>query len=336
MNNTKWYLIVGLAVVFALVVPVLSHAQVATDSAVLSIAKTDGLTSAAAGATTTYTITISNTGGIAASDVKVVDTLPGNYGTITDISDGGTLSGTTITWTGLTVPANGSKILTFKGTVATSLAVGTTTLTNTATLGCSTAATAACPFSGTATDATAVTVAPVAVGRPSLTLTKTTAATGPVAPGDALQYTLTVSNAAAATANALAVMLTDTLPDGFVFTVDGSQSVTFPMGDMVPGSTKTVTYSITVSRTAVSGGYTNTATAKGSNTDAVNAIATVDVLVPQVLGETVTVPTSTAKPAVKVLAATGPGVVDGFIVLAAAALILAGLLTYRRVIVRTR
>ncbi len=311
-----------------------SLAAQAITPAALSITKTDGLTSAAPGATTTYTVTITNTGGTAASDVQVVDTVPGNYSNVTNISDSGVLSGSTVTWTGLTVPANGTKTLTYKGAIATSLAVGTTTLTNTATLGCSTAA--ACPFSGTATDATTVAVAPVVVGRPSLTLTKTATATGPVAPGDVLQYTVTVANVATATANALGVVLTDTLPDGFTYTVDGSQSMSFPMGDIVPGGTKTVSYSVTVRLAAVSGSYTNTATAKGSNTDTVNATATVGVLVPQVLGETVIAPTATPKPTVRVLAATGAGVVDGLMVLAAAALILAGLLTYRRVTVRTR
>lgn len=330
MNNKKWYFIVGLAVAFAMAVPAVSHAAaVEVDPAVLSITKTDGLASAAPGQTTTYTITVTNTGGTTASNVSVVDTLPGNYGTVTAISDGGVLAGSTITWSNLTIPANGSKALTFTGTIVSSLAVGTTTLTNTATLGCSTVAlAAACPFSGTATDPTTVTVAPVVVGKPSLTLTKATSATGSVAPGDILQYTVTVSNAAAATANALGVMLTDTLPDGFTFTIDGSQSMTFPMGDLVPGSTKTVSYSITVSRTAVSGSYTNTATAKGSNTDALNATATVDVLVPQVLGETVTV--ATPKQTVKVLAATGAGAVDGLIVLAAALLLVVGIVGVRK------
>jgi uncharacterized repeat protein (TIGR01451 family) len=65
----------------------------------------------------TFTITVSNAGPNDATGVAVEDLVPNGYGSITNISNGGTLSGSTITWTGLSVSNGGNIALTFQATV---------------------------------------------------------------------------------------------------------------------------------------------------------------------------------------------------------------------------
>ena len=56
----------------------------------------------------TFTITISNAGPDVANGVTVRDVLPTGYGGITNISGGGSTSGTTVLWPGLTIPVTNS------------------------------------------------------------------------------------------------------------------------------------------------------------------------------------------------------------------------------------
>jgi uncharacterized repeat protein (TIGR01451 family) len=66
----------------------------------------------------TFTIQVSNDGPDAATGVSIQDVVPAGYNTITNISGGGTESGGTITWSGLTVPVGDDTVtLTFKATV---------------------------------------------------------------------------------------------------------------------------------------------------------------------------------------------------------------------------
>gem|GEM_PF-863403 len=66
----------------------------------------------------TFTLSLSNTGLDTATGVSIQDVVPDGYTGITNISNGGTLAGSTITWSGMTVAAGGTPItLTFDATV---------------------------------------------------------------------------------------------------------------------------------------------------------------------------------------------------------------------------
>ncbi|WP_143592103.1 T9SS type B sorting domain-containing protein, partial [Tenacibaculum holothuriorum] len=64
----------------------------------------------------TFSLTISNEGPNTATGVNVGDVLPSGYNSIINISNGGVLSGSTISWSNLTVPLNGL-VLTYQATV---------------------------------------------------------------------------------------------------------------------------------------------------------------------------------------------------------------------------
>lgn len=64
----------------------------------------------------TFTIRVKNAGPVAATGVAVTDEVFSGYNNITAISNGGTLMGNVITWTGLSVPVNDSITLTFQAT----------------------------------------------------------------------------------------------------------------------------------------------------------------------------------------------------------------------------
>ena len=69
----------------------------------LNITKTVNNTTPNVGDIVTFTITITNNGPDNATGVSIEDTLPAGYGTVTNISNGGTLSGNVITWSGLSI-----------------------------------------------------------------------------------------------------------------------------------------------------------------------------------------------------------------------------------------
>ncbi|MBK9335051.1 MAG: DUF11 domain-containing protein [Lewinellaceae bacterium] len=83
----------------------------------LSLNKTVSPTSANVGSTVTFTITLTNLSATAATGVAVEDYAPGGFSNITAISDGGSVSMGTVSWSGLTVPAFGTKSVTFQATV---------------------------------------------------------------------------------------------------------------------------------------------------------------------------------------------------------------------------
>jgi uncharacterized repeat protein (TIGR01451 family) len=70
------------------------------------------------GDTVIYTITLSNAGLLSATGVDLTDAVPaGTTYVANTASDGGVLNGTTLSWSGLTVPAGGTKAVTFDVTV---------------------------------------------------------------------------------------------------------------------------------------------------------------------------------------------------------------------------
>ena len=83
----------------------------------LSLIKTVSDATPNVGDVVTFTITVSNAGPDNATNVSVGDALPTGYSNITNISNGGVLSNDTINWSGLSVLANGSMVVTFEATV---------------------------------------------------------------------------------------------------------------------------------------------------------------------------------------------------------------------------
>ncbi|MFC4210016.1 Ig-like domain-containing protein, partial [Pedobacter lithocola] len=80
----------------------------------------------------TYNITLTNSYGTVKTGVTASDAVPATLTNITAISNAGSLTGNTINWSALTIPANGSLTLSFTATVVPNLPVGTTTIKNVA------------------------------------------------------------------------------------------------------------------------------------------------------------------------------------------------------------
>ena len=152
----------------------------------------------------TYTITLANSGGTAVTGFAVTDPLDANV-TFVSANNGGTSAAGVVSWTGLTVPANGSLVLTVVVTVNDPLPIGVVNVVN-----------LAHPTGSPPPDCTlqptpaACVVTPVAE-RPRLSVTKT-ANVSQSLPSGTVQYTITVTNVGTVTANN--VTISDPLPAG--------------------------------------------------------------------------------------------------------------------------
>jgi uncharacterized repeat protein (TIGR01451 family) len=230
-------------------------------SANLSITKTDGVTTATPGGSTTYTITASNAGPDAAPVVTVADTFPAPLTcTWTCVGAGGgtcTAAGSgNINDTTVNLPSGGSVTYTATCAIAAS---ATGSLANTATVSSSTADPNPANNSATDTD----TLAPSA----DLSITKTDGVTS-VLPGGSLTYTITSSNAGPSDAPGSTVA--DTFPasltctwtcvgaGGGTCTANGSGNISDTV-NLPAGGSVTHTASCAVSGGA-SGTIVNTAT----------------------------------------------------------------------------
>ncbi|GAA4212622.1 hypothetical protein GCM10022289_43730 [Pedobacter jeongneungensis] len=81
----------------------------------------------------TYTITVKNNGNTARTGVKIVDPIPVNTTYVNASADhGGILTGNTINWSNLIIPANGQVVVNFKVSVNAALPLGTLAINNTA------------------------------------------------------------------------------------------------------------------------------------------------------------------------------------------------------------
>jgi uncharacterized repeat protein (TIGR01451 family) len=98
-------------------------------NAQLLLEKTDNRSTAAPGDTLVYTITVRNTSSVQASNVQVTDGLPGQLSFVS-ASDAGYVSGQSVTWSGLTVPAYGTRTLTVTARISGS--IGPCVIINTA------------------------------------------------------------------------------------------------------------------------------------------------------------------------------------------------------------
>ncbi len=83
----------------------------------LSLTKTVDNPTPNIGDTVVFTVTVTNDGPDTATGVAIQDVVPSGYGNITNISNGGSTSGSIINWTGLTVSSGQSIPLTITATI---------------------------------------------------------------------------------------------------------------------------------------------------------------------------------------------------------------------------
>jgi uncharacterized repeat protein (TIGR01451 family) len=174
-------------------------------SADLGISKTDGVTSATAGGSTTYTITANNAGPSAATGATVADTFPASLTCSTTCvgAGGGTCTAGPLAGNindTVNLPSGGSVIYTASCTIS---AGATGSLTNTATVTAPAGVTDPTPGNNSATDVDALGASA------NLAITKTDGVTTATA-GGSVTYTITGSNAGPS--NATGATVADTFP----------------------------------------------------------------------------------------------------------------------------
>jgi len=202
----------------------------------------------------TYTITLTNTGGSAATNYGVTDPLDANT-TFVSADNGGQYAGGVVTWSGLTVPANGTLTLTVVVAVNDPLPSGVTRIGNVAYQTGTTPPD--CSTTPQPANCTGIEVPPPA-GVPQLQITKT-ADTDTLTPGGTVVYTITVRNVG--TADATGVTVSDPIPaglDAYAWTcaasggaacpnASGSGAIAETIGVLPVGSTVVYTVVATVS-----------------------------------------------------------------------------------------
>ncbi|MFZ6035881.1 MAG: SdrD B-like domain-containing protein [Patescibacteria group bacterium] len=222
--------------------------------------------------TVTYTISVWNTGTEIAYQTMLSDLLPAGF----------TVAGTDLTtkeWSlGDLIPGDAPVVITFDATVGKDVARGF--YDNLAT----TWADNHPSVSDIATVEVRIPTVLAEEADPVLQIVKT-AHKNFINPGDSLTYTITVTNIGDAQAEAVAVnvRIQDVLPAGFTFE-DGSVTKVFPIGDLLQGESKSVTYTAVSAKTVVPGDYENVAIAWADNHGQVSDFAVVEVRKPTVLG----------------------------------------------------
>ena len=233
-------------------------------SADLSITKTDGVATAAAGGTTTWTITASNAGPSAASPASVTDTFPAACASVsyTSVAAGGA-TGNTAAGAGnigdlaLDLPVGGSVTYTATCTISPAAAG---TLVNTATVASATPD----PVAGnnSATDSDTLTASA------DLSLTKSLATTGTVPVNTYAVFALSARNAGPA--NATGVTVTDTLPPGISYDSNDcgaafvGSTLSWNVGALAAGATATCNLRVRVDQ---QGAIVNSASVAGAEAD---------------------------------------------------------------------
>jgi uncharacterized repeat protein (TIGR01451 family) len=231
-------------------------------SADLSITKTDGVTTATAGGSVTYTITASNAGPSAATGATVADTFPAALTcTWTCVGAGGgtcTASGSGNINGSVNLPSGASVTYTASCTIS---GAATGTLSNTATVTAPAGVTDPTPGNNSATDSDTIGASA------NLGITKTDGVTT-AAPGGSVTYTITASNAGPS--NATGATVADTFPasltctwtctgaGGGTCTASGSGNINGTV-NLPSGGSVTYTASCTISA-AATGTLSNTAT----------------------------------------------------------------------------
>lgn len=173
------------------------------------------------GETLTYTITLSNAGGADALDYGLTDPLDANVDFVS-ADNGGVNSAGVVTWSGLTIPANGNLVLTVVVTVHDPVPIGVDQITNLA------YNTGTQPPDCTLQPTPAACVVTPVATRPRLSVVKT-ADVSQIDPFATVNYTITVTNVG--TIAATNVTISDPVPAGiasFSWTCAASGGVACP------------------------------------------------------------------------------------------------------------
>jgi large repetitive protein len=221
--------------------------------AMFTMTNTASTSTTTPGSVVTYTVTITNTGQVENFDTTATLPLSGVLDDAAYNGDAAATSGVVtytspnLTWTGDLSPGQ-SATTTFSVTV-NNPDTGTKTLTDTLT---STTPGASCPASGPAPAACTTTVT---VLIPALTITKTANA-ATTTPGSVVQYTITVADTgqtpytAATVTDDLSNVLSDAAYDADAAATAGTVTYTSPVltwaGNLTPGGTAIITFSVTV------------------------------------------------------------------------------------------
>ena len=288
----------------------------------LQISKTDGTTTAIPGATTTYTIVVTNAGPGSVTGATVMDTFPADFtgvtwtATATGGATGFTASGSGNINDIVTMPVGSTITYLATGTISPS---ATGSLSNTATVSPPADVPDPNPGNNSATDTDTLTP------RNDVSVTKTDGVTSAV-PGLSTTYTIVVSNNGPSTA--INVAVSDPLParvTSFTWSGNGQSNVSGPLSDIIaslaPGAT--VTYTIVASINAsATGSLINTATVSAANdTNAANNNATdtdtltplADLSITKTDGTTIAVPGTNTTYTITVIN-NGPSTVTGAVV----------------------
>ncbi len=230
----------------------------------LSITKSDDQTSAAPGNPIGYVLTVTNKGPSTVTSVVVNDAVPATILNSTFASSTGSYAPATGQWTGLNLAAGNSVTLILQGIVAPN---ATGTLANTATVAPPTGVTDPINTDNSSTDTDTLTP------QADVGITKTDSQSA-INPGEAITYTVRVTNNGPSTASNVTV--TDPIPTditnvswtctvptgtGACGAANGSGNTLNTTANLNPGATATYTIQGTVSPSASPSGFlTNTAT----------------------------------------------------------------------------
>ncbi|MGB0757082.1 MAG: SdrD B-like domain-containing protein [Patescibacteria group bacterium] len=208
-----------------------------------------------------YTITVTNNGNATGLDLVVTDVLPSP---LTYVSS--TVTGV---WNLGDITVGETKTLTYDVEYPENVAVGTYT----------NVATAEISNGNSDTDDAVVEVRDTTVFgeeyEPILSIVKVVdrAFTNP---GGVAVYTVTVTNVTTNNETAKNVILSDRMPEVFSFD-NGANVKGFELGDLAPGESKTVSYTIDVSTDATNGTYDNIASARADNAPTVYATVPIEI-----------------------------------------------------------
>ncbi len=208
-------------------------------------------TTAQPGEQVTFTLHYTNLGLSPAGNVKLTDTLPPNANFVS-ASNGGVLANGTVTWNlGQLPKQNGDNTVSVTVQIPDGLTIGQPyTFTNQGHISTTT------PEPTKSNNDTTSLTTVLLPAHPQLVVSKTNSATGPVAAGDQIAYTVNATNTGDVPLTN--VDIHDRLPDqhgGVLFEKD------FTLDSLAVGATMTATYTLTVSPTSGAGVYTNTASA---------------------------------------------------------------------------
>lgn len=195
-----------------------------------------GSSTAVAGQRITYTLTISNSGGLTATNLSISDTIPANA---TYVS-GGTLNGNVITWSVDSLASNTTIDRVF-------VVTATQTITN------DTYQVAADDNVSAIGQDNVVTVVSQP-GQPNLAITKIGPAT--VAPNEPINYTLTVMNGGDVEASNLIV--SDTIPTGATYVSGGTKvgnTVIWTAPSLAPAASLDFNFGVTATGTITNNDY---------------------------------------------------------------------------------